>query len=71
MAFFFFLVGLEIKREVLVGELSNPKNAILPIIAAMGGMIVPAVIYFAIKDNPEKMVGAFPWPPILLLPSVP
>lgn len=51
MAFFFFLVGLEIKREVLVGELSNPKNAILPIIAAVGGMLVPAAIYFAINQG--------------------
>ena len=49
MAFFFFLVGLEIKREVLVGGLSNPKNAILPIIAAIGGMVVPALIYYGIN----------------------
>lgn len=45
MAFFFFVVGLEIKREVLVGELSAPRQAALPIIAAIGGMIAPAVIY--------------------------
>jgi len=45
MAFFFFVVGLEIKREILVGELSAPRQAALPIIAAIGGMIVPAVIY--------------------------
>ena len=51
MALFFFVVGLEIKREILVGELSDPKQASLPIIAAFGGMIVPALVYFAF--NPE------------------
>lgn len=45
MAIFFFVVGLEIKREVLVGELASRKQAALPIIAAVGGMVVPAVIY--------------------------
>ncbi|MCK5168236.1 MAG: Na+/H+ antiporter NhaA, partial [Bacteroidales bacterium] len=45
MAIFFFLVGLEIKRELLVGELSSPKKAALPIIAAVGGMLVPAGLF--------------------------
>ena len=45
MAIFFFLVGLEIKRELLVGELSSPKKAALPIIAAIGGMLVPAALF--------------------------
>lgn len=45
MAIFFFVVGLEIKREMLVGELSSFKHAALPIFAAVGGMIVPALIY--------------------------
>ncbi|MGA0332957.1 MAG: Na+/H+ antiporter NhaA [Kiritimatiellia bacterium] len=45
MVLFFFLVGLEIKREILVGELSNPRKAALPVIAAIGGMIVPALVY--------------------------
>ena len=51
MALFFFVVGLELKREILVGELANLRNAVLPIGAAIGGMVVPALIYFAI--NPE------------------
>lgn len=49
MAIFFFLVGLEIKREVLSGELSSPSGAFLPIAAALGGMIVPAALYTAIN----------------------
>ena len=46
MAMFFFVVGLELKREFIGGELSQPRNTILPICAAIGGMIVPALIYF-------------------------
>ncbi|MGZ5197680.1 MAG: Na+/H+ antiporter NhaA [Kaistella sp.] len=46
MAIFFLLVGLEIKREIVEGELSSLKNASLPIVAAVGGMVVPALIYF-------------------------
>ncbi|MCA9288337.1 MAG: Na+/H+ antiporter NhaA [Phycisphaerales bacterium] len=48
MAIFFLLVGLEIKREVVEGELSSPKKAALPVAAALGGMLVPAAIYAAI-----------------------
>ena len=51
MAVFFFSVGLEIKREVLVGELSSLRQALLPIIAAVGGMIVPVAIYFAMTSG--------------------
>ena len=51
MALFFFVVGLELKREILVGELAVMRQAALPIVAAIGGMVVPALIYFAI--NPE------------------
>ena len=47
MAIFFFLVGLEIKRELLVGELASLRKAMLPVFAAIGGMFVPAVIYVA------------------------
>lgn len=57
MAVFFFVVGLELKREILVGELANPRNAILPIAAAIGGMLVPALIYFAINPQGEAAVG--------------
>ena len=49
MAVFFFVVGLEIKREVLVGELASPKRAALPIAAALGGMLAPAGIYAALN----------------------
>jgi NhaA family Na+:H+ antiporter len=45
MTLFFFVVGLELKREMLVGELANPRYAVLPILAAIGGMLVPALIY--------------------------
>jgi NhaA family Na+:H+ antiporter len=57
MAFFFFIVGLEIKREVLVGELSNIKVAILPILAAVGGMALPALIYLSINSGGEGAAG--------------
>ena len=49
MAVFFFIVGLEIKREVLAGELASVRQASLPIVAALGGMIVPALIYVALN----------------------
>lgn len=49
MAIFFFVVGLEIKREVLVGELASARQAALPIVAALGGVVVPALIYFALN----------------------
>jgi len=58
MAIFFFIIGLEIKREILVGELSNIKVAILPILAAIGGMLFPALIYLAITSG---TVGAVGW----------
>lgn len=57
MAIFFFLVGLEIKREVLVGELSDPKNAVLPIVAAIGGMIFPAIIFYSITYGTPASSG--------------
>jgi NhaA family Na+:H+ antiporter len=51
MAVFFFLVGLELKREVVEGELSDPKNIILPGIGAVGGMLIPAAIYLAFNSH--------------------
>lgn len=58
MAMFFFTIGLEIKREVLAGELSSFKKASLPIIAAIGGMVVPALVYVIIDyKTPEFLSG--------------
>lgn len=57
MAFFFLVVGLEIKRELVNGELRDIKKAILPISAAIGGMIIPAVIYLAINLNSSAIQG--------------
>ena len=58
MAIFFFFVTLEIKREFLQGELSNRKQALLPIIAAIGGMLVPALLYVYINfQNSEALNG--------------
>ncbi|WP_333862451.1 Na+/H+ antiporter NhaA [Sphingobacterium sp.] len=57
MAIFFLLVGLEIKREIVEGELSSPSKAILPILAAVGGAILPAVIYFALNRGSDTANG--------------
>ncbi|WP_051663979.1 Na+/H+ antiporter NhaA [Dyadobacter crusticola] len=57
MAIFFLLVGLEIKREMVAGELSSFKKASLPILAAVGGIIVPAGIYFAFNAGTETAEG--------------
>ncbi len=57
MAVFFLVVGLEIKREVLVGELSSVRGAALPIAAALGGAMVPAAIYLAINAGTEGSAG--------------
>lgn len=57
MSIFFFVVGLELKREIVGGELSNPRNALLPIGAALGGMIVPALIYFACNPSGAASSG--------------
>lgn len=58
MAIFFFLVGLELKRELLAGDLSSPRKAMLPAIAAAGGMAVPAVVYLLINSrNPGGLNG--------------
>ncbi len=57
MAIFFLLVGLEIKREIIEGELSSPQKAAMPIFAALGGMIVPASIYSLINSNTPTIHG--------------
>ncbi|GAB4280254.1 MAG: sodium/proton antiporter NhaA [Coriobacteriia bacterium] len=58
MALFFFIVGLEIKREVIVGELSRLRQAALPVVAALGGMLVPALLYSAVNAGGP---GAHGW----------
>ena len=61
MAIFFFVVGLEIKQELLVGELSSPKKAILPVIAALGGMLFPVLFFLGVTPNhPESLGAAIP-----------
>lgn len=57
MAIFFFVIGLELKREILVGELANIKLAMLPIIAAIGGMLVPVLIYISINPEGDAING--------------
>lgn len=57
MAVFFFVVGLELKREIVGGELSNPRKALLPIGAAIGGMLVPAIVYFVLNPSGEAQNG--------------
>ena len=57
MAVFFFLIGLEIKREILVGELSNVKSAMLPVIAAIGGVLFPAMIFYSFNSGTEYING--------------
>src|SRR3954469_18808576 len=57
MALFFFVVGLEIKREIIVGQLSTVKKAILPVGAAVGGMVLPALIYAALNRDGEAARG--------------
>lgn len=58
MALFFLLIGLEVKRELLDGQLSKPSQVVLPGAAAIGGMVVPALIYWALnKDNPAALGG--------------
>lgn len=57
MAIFFFSVGLEIKRELLVGELSSPRHAALPIAGALGGMILPAIIYAILNFGQPSASG--------------
>ena len=58
MTIFFLLIGLELEREIYNGELSNLKNALLPISAALGGMIIPAILYLSINWGSPTQSGA-------------
>ena len=62
MPIFFFVVGLEIKHEVLRGELSNPRRLALPVLAAAGGVVVPALIYLAINASAGRHLEGWPIP---------
>jgi len=57
MAIFFFLIGLELKRELLIGEINTVKKAAFPFVAALGGVIVPVGLYLALNQNPETVKG--------------
>jgi len=57
MAMFFFVVGLELKRELIIGELSSPRNAILPLAAAIGGIVVPALLYWSFNAGSPGSSG--------------
>lgn len=57
MAIFFLAIGLEIKRELVVGELASPRRAVIPVAAAVGGAVVPAAIYFAINGSGPGAAG--------------
>jgi len=57
MAAFFFIMGLELKRELMVGELSSPKQALLPIMAAIGGVVIPALAYVAVNFSGNSISG--------------
>jgi NhaA family Na+:H+ antiporter len=58
MALFFLLIGLELERELYVGELSSLKNALLPIVAALGGIVVPAGVHFALNSGTPTQAGS-------------
>ncbi|MGJ8548679.1 Na+/H+ antiporter NhaA [Winogradskyella wichelsiae] len=57
MAIFFFLIGLEIKRELVIGELNTPKKIAFPLVGAIGGMVVPVLFFLLINQNPETTHG--------------
>ena len=62
MAIFFFVVGLEIKHEILRGELSNPRRLALPVLAALGGMAAPAAVYLLVNAGPTGALQGWPTP---------
>ncbi|MFL0352006.1 Na+/H+ antiporter NhaA [Xanthomarina sp. GH4-25] len=57
MAIFFFLIGLEIKRELLIGELNSMKKIAFPLVGALGGMLVPVIFFLVLNQNPETTKG--------------
>ncbi|NOY37125.1 MAG: Na+/H+ antiporter NhaA [Chlorobi bacterium] len=57
MAVFFFLIGLEIKREFLIGELNSVKKIAFPLFGALGGMVVPVLLFLVLNRNPETIIG--------------
>ena len=57
MAVFFFLIGLEIKREFLIGELNSVKKIAFPLFGALGGMLVPVLFFLVLNQNPETLKG--------------
>ncbi len=62
MAIFFFLIGMELKREILEGKLKNPRDVVLPGMAAVGGMLVPAAIYLALNWGNAATIGGWAIP---------
>ena len=58
MAVFFLLVGLELERELYVGELSDFRNALLPVVAAVGGVCVPALVHYSLNADSPSRAGA-------------
>ena len=68
MAIFFFLIGLEIKREFLIGELNSAKKIAFPLFGAIGGILVPVILYVTLNQNPDTLKGwAYPWQQTSLL----
>lgn len=57
MAIFFFLIGLEIKREFLIGELNSPKKVMFPLFGALGGIALPVILFIVLNQNPETLKG--------------
>ncbi len=66
MAIFFFLVGLELKREIIIGELSEVKKIVLPAVSAVGGMLVPALIYAMFNYNNAQNLSGWAIPAAML-----
>lgn len=68
MAVFFLLIGLEIKREILEGQLSTKEQISLPLVAAVGGLLFPALIYYYFNADNEIYLKGWAFRPLLILP---